>query len=107
MKKFNDFLLLLDISDNLIIDKLQDIEIKDFIIEINNMKIILIIKKLYNNLEALDFLLSHTSKDCRNIQEFAGEVNGWNNQIDEIIFANIYYAYRKKVSGDKNVIKPN
>ena len=103
MKIFNDFLLLLDISDNLIITKLNDIEIKDFLIEINNMKFFLIIKKLYNNLEALDFLLSHTSKDCRNIQELAGEVHGGNNQ-NFVSFEDLFFI-EKIIESFENIKK--
>ena len=44
---------------------------------------------LLQKIEALDFLLSTTSQDCRNLQELAGEVHGGNNQnflsIEELL----------------------
>ena len=54
-----------------------------------NKRIIKIINILFQKKEAFNFLLSITSKDCRNIQELAGEVHGGNNQnflsIEELL----------------------
>jgi len=64
-------------------------EINTLIKELNNHKFIKIINILFQKKEAFNFLLSITSKDCRNIQELAGEVHGGNNQnflsIEELL----------------------
>ena len=72
---FNSFLSSLGIKEEIINKTINDI-----IIELNRQKFIKILKLLFKNLEAFDFLFSITSQDCRNIQELAGEVHGGNNQ---------------------------
>ena len=63
--------------------------INNIINEIMNKKFVKILNLLYKNSEALEFLFSITSQDCRNIQELAGEVHGGNNQnflsIEELL----------------------
>ena len=77
-KKLNSFLKSIRIEYNFIIYSFEEIEI--LFEKINKRKFIQIIKKLYENIESLKFLLSITTKDCINIQEFAGEVFDGNNQ---------------------------
>ena len=79
-----------NITNKLIISFLNALGIKEDIIyknninnlieKINNTKFMKIINILFQNKEALDFLFSITSQDCRKIQELAGEVHGGNNQ---------------------------
>ena len=70
-------------------DNLYNRELNDLIEELKNNTFIKIINNLFKNKEALDFLFSITSQDCRNIQELAGEVHGGNNQnflsIEELL----------------------
>ena len=70
-------------------DNLNNHELNDLIEEIKNNQFIKILNNLFKNKEAIDFLFSITSQDCRNIQELAGEVHGGNNQnflsIEELL----------------------
>ena len=70
-------------------DNLYNRELNDLIEELKNNTFIKIINNLFKNKEAIDFLFSITSQDCRNIQELAGEVHGGNNQnflsIEELL----------------------
>ena len=82
---FISFLSALEIKE----DTIYNYKIDNIIKEIKNKKFIKIISILCKNSDALDFLFSITSKDCRNIQELAGEVHGGNNQnflsIEELL----------------------
>ena len=82
---FISFLSALGIKE----DTIYNYKIDNIIKEIKNKKFIKIISILCKNSDALDFLFSITSKDCRNIQELAGEVHGGNNQnflsIEELL----------------------
>ena len=70
-------------------EMINNMEINVLIDEIINSKFIKMINILFKNLEALNFLFSITSQDCRNILELAGEVHGGNNQnflsIEELL----------------------
>ena len=77
-KKFTTFLKSIKIEYEFIIYSFEEIEI--LLEKINKRKIIEIFNKLNENIKSLKFLLSITSKDCINIQEFAGEVFDGNNQ---------------------------
>ena len=95
-------------------------EIKIIIKEIEEINLIKIVKKLLENEEAFNFLLSISSQDCRNLQELAGEVHGGNNQnflsIEELIniekiveafeiIKNTIENVKDKNLGDKEIIK--
>ena len=81
---FDTFLSSLGIKEEIIYKNINNI-----IKEIMNKKFIKILNLLYKNSEAINFLFSITSQDCRNIQELAGEVHGGNNQnflsIEELL----------------------
>ena len=78
--------------------------------EIEKNKIFKIINILSTKKEALDFLLSITSQDCRNLQELAGEVHGGNNQnflsIEELLtlekIVETFENIRKEIKTLKN-----
>ena len=76
IKQFISFIKSLRIKT----DNLYNRELNDIIEELKNNTFIKIINNLFKNKEAIDFLFSITSQDCRNIQELAGEVHGGNNQ---------------------------
>ena len=95
-------------------EKSEDIE--NLLIKISQTKFIEIINKLYNNNASLKFLLSISTVDCINMQEFAGEIYGGNNQnflslkdlrfIEKLVeiferIKNYDYIYK---SDDKNII---
>ena len=84
MQMFDTFLSSLGIKEEIIYKNINNI-----INEIMNKKFIKILNLLYKNSEAINFLFSITSQDCRNIQELAGEVHGGNNQnflsIEELL----------------------
>ena len=106
-----------ELSNNeVVINNLQDIE--NIIEKIKKNKIIEIIYKLNENITALKFLLSITTKDCINMQEFAGEVFGGNNQtflsledlssIEKLVelFEIIKnYNYEENKNNEKEIIK--
>ena len=106
-----------ELSNNeVVINNLQDIE--NIIEKIKKNKIIEIIYKLNENITALKFLLSITTKDCINMQEFAGEVFGGNNQtflsledlssIEKLVelFELIKnYNYEENKNNEKEIIK--
>ena len=73
MQMFDTFLSSLGIKEEIIYKNINNI-----INEIMNNKFIKILNLLYKNSEAINFLFSITSQDCRNIQELAGEVHGGN-----------------------------
>ena len=75
-KQFISFIKYLGIKQ----DNLYNHELNDLIEEIKNNQFIKMLNNLFKNKEAIDFLFSITSQDCRNIQELAGEVHGGNNQ---------------------------
>ena len=85
IKQFISFIKSLRIKT----DNLYNRELNDIIEELKNNTFIKIINNLFKNKEAIDFLFSITSQDCRNIQELAGEVHGGNNQnflsIEELL----------------------
>ena len=70
-------------------DMIYNTDIDKIIQDLNNKKFIKIINNLCSKLEALNFIFSISSQDCRNIQELAGEVHGGNNQnflsIEELL----------------------
>ena len=70
------FLSLFEIEEEMIFN----FHIKDLISQLENNKAFKIINLFSQKLEVLDFILSTTSQDCRNLQELAGEVHGGNNQ---------------------------
>ena len=78
--------------------------------EIEKNKFFIIINLLSRKKEALDFLLSITSQDCRNLQELAGEVHGGNNQnflsIEELLtlekIVEIFENIRKEIKSLTN-----
>ena len=84
MQMLDTFLSSLGIKEEIIFKNINNI-----INEIMNKKFIKILNLLYKNSEAINFLFSITSQDCRNIQELAGEVHGGNNQnflsIEELL----------------------
>jgi len=86
MKMLNSFLLLFGVNP----EKIFNYEENNLINMIKSKKPIRIINSLIKNIEALEFLLSITSQDCRNLRELAGEVHGGNNQnflsIEELLF---------------------
>ena len=80
--KLNSFLIGLEIDRHQSkINNIQNMQdVNDLIYKINQKKIIEIFNKLFINADSLKFLLSISSTDCINMQEFAGEVYGGNNQ---------------------------
>jgi len=108
MKMINSFLLLLDINPDTIFNN----EVNDLINMIENKAPIKIINFFFKKIEALDFLLSITSQDCRNLRELAGEVHGGNNQnflsIEELLFfekiVESFENIKKEVNNDKEFI---
>ena len=74
--EFYSFLLFLDINP----DSICNVEANELINIILNKKPIRIISIISEKIEALEFLLSITSQDCKNLRELAGEVHGGNNQ---------------------------
>ena len=83
------FIISLLSSEGINEEMINNKEINALIEAIIKSKFIKIMNILFKNVEALDFLFSITSQDCRNILELAGEVHGGNNQnflsIEELL----------------------
>ena len=80
-KEFLSFLLSLDITKEYLNENVITLQkIENLLNEIKEKKRTKLVCKLIENIEGLKFLLSISTKDCINIQEFAGEVFGGNNQ---------------------------
>ena len=78
---------------------------------LENEKVFKIINLFSQKLEALDFILSTTSQDCRNLQELAGEVHGGNNQnfvsIEDLLTVEIIVENFETILNEINGEKKN